>query len=880
MIQSSEVILRQHPYIDHLYSRYKKDPTQVDKSWHTFFKNLEKKNFANTTSNAFAKEMAVAQLIKQYRTKGHTQAHVDPLTAPTTLASFDTSYFGLTVEDLSFGFESIQPLQIATLGQAIEKLKKIYCHTIGFEYQHIQDTYIKKWLQDKIEKNFYALTVHPSIQKHIAQKLLSAQNFESFLQKRYLGQKRFSLEGGESMIVALDTCIQKSVQNYMHTVVIGMAHRGRLNVLANILQQPLSMLFGLFEEKNVTEYGDVKYHLGYHHHIQQTQIQLLPNPSHLEFVNAVAQGYAKAIAQKNLIPSQNVMPLLIHGDAALAGQGIGYELAQMSQLPAYNVGGIIHLVINNQIGFTTETTVARTSFYCTDVAKVIDAPVLHVNGDDPEAVYFAMQLAFSFRQKFARDIFIDLVCYRKYGHNESDEPRFTQPTLYQKIRNHTHVVQKYTEKLLANHVIDESFVQAYNINEQQKLQKALDITKQFSSIEPHLNDTHKFPSSLSVIPTTVSLETIHILIEKLTSFPQGFTPLKQIKKLFEKRRYLYSQEKKIDWATAELLAYATLLLSHNPVRLVGQDVQRGTFSHRHAVLKDSLTNLTYPLLNHLHPEQALCTIENSLLSENAALGFEFGYALAHTQALTIWEAQFGDFSNGAQVIIDQFIGSAKAKWGIAQGLVMLLPHGYEGQGPEHSSARLERFLQLCAQENLQIANLTTPANLFHLLRRQALSPQKIPLVIMSPKSLLRHPKVLSAVEDCTTQGFLPVIDDALVAKTYVRKILFCSGKIYYELLQKRVQEKKNDVAIIRIEVLYPFPQKSFEKILQTYPQKITYAWVQEEPENMGACHYIKNNLSHFNDCQYITRAASPTPATGYGCIHRQEQEQILNQAFQ
>ncbi len=871
-------------YIESLYLAYKKNPNQIDNSWKSIFDKKTSTSDAkiSSTYTPTTKEINVYRLIEHYRNFGHRQAHIDPLYPPKNDSSFSLSHFDLHQKDLKSTFQAIKPLHTINLAHAIDKLKKIYCDSIGFEYSHIQDENIKYWLQKNIENNFFTFQIDPQIQKHIIQQLLSAQLFENFLQKKYLGQKRFSLEGATSALIAIDTLIQEGIQNNTQAIMIGMAHRGRLNILANILHKPYQEIFGAFEGKNITKYGDVKYHLG---HIYQKKtakqalcnIHLLPNPSHLEFVNAIVQGYTRATQEKKNISTKNIIPLIVHGDTALAGQGIAYELIQMSQLPAYNIGGTIHLVINNQIGFTTEVESARTSKYCTDIAKVIDAPVLHVNGDDPEAVYCAIKFAYAYRQNFSKDIFIDMVCYRKYGHNESDEPRFTQPQLYTTIQHHKDVLQKYTEKLLHKNIITHHFIQQYTADYNQKLQNAINTLKNSHDICHKIQPATKQLAEKK-IETNIKIKTLNLVIEKLTTLPTNFTPLKQIIKLIEKRKNLFFQKKKIDWATAELLAYATLLLENFPIRLVGQDVERGTFSHRHAVLKDIKTNISYNILNHLHKEQAYFTIENSLLSENAALGFEFGYTMAHAQALTIWEAQFGDFVNGAQVIIDQFICSAQAKWSINSGLVMLLPHGYEGQGPEHSSARLERFLQLCAQHNLQIANLTTPANFFHILRKQHMCTKKVPLVIMSPKSLLRHPKVVSTIEDFTSKYFEPIIDDTIVEKDKVKKILLCTGKIYYELFSRREDENIQDVAIIRIEQLYPFPQKTFEHILNKYPKKIIYKWVQEEPKNMGACMYIKEILSAYN-VQYITREASATPATGHLAIHYQEQKDIIEKAF-
>jgi 2-oxoglutarate dehydrogenase E1 component len=720
--------------------------------------------------------------------------------------------------------------------------------------------------------------------------------FENFLHTKYIGQKRFSLEGGETTIAALDTIINKAAEMGVSEAIIGMAHRGRLNVLANVMGKTYENIFNEFEGTAVPDLtygdGDVKYHMGYASQIitpsgKGIDLKLAPNPSHLEAVNPVVEGYARAKADV-LYKSDydRVLPILIHGDAAVAGQGIVYEVTQMSKLSGYYTGGTIHFVINNQVGFTTDFEDARSSIYCTDVAKIVDAPVLHVNGDDPEAVVFCAKLAVEFRQDFNRDIFIDMVCYRRHGHNESDEPKFTQPALYNVISKHPNPREIYNKKLIARGDVDAELAENMDAEFRSMLQDRLNLVKQNPLPYAYQKNEEDWkalrrstPEDFEKSPETgISQGNLEKIANALTKVPENFKPLKQIDKLLKERKQMFFETKQVNWATAELMAYGSILLENKVVRLSGQDVQRGTFSHRHAVLRDADTNEAYDSLDYIDENQMDFKIYNSLLSEFGVLGFEFGYAMANPHALVVWEAQFGDFANGAQVMIDQFITPCESKWQRMNGLVMLLPHGYEGQGPEHSNARPERFLQLSAEYNMIVANITTPANFFHLLRRQLTWPFRKPCVVMSPKSMLRHPLCVSPVEQFTSGNFQEVIGDTTVKPKQVRKVVICSGKIYYDLQEERQNAKIEDVAIIRIEQLHPFPAKQLYTLLAAYHKNVKICWVQEEPENMGAWNYILR-VYQYATMELISRKASASPATGYAKVHAKEQAEIIKKAL-
>ncbi|SOD88489.1 2-oxoglutarate dehydrogenase E1 component [Spirosoma fluviale] len=932
MDQYSYIANSDAAYVDQLYQSYKQDPQTVDESWQQFFKGFEfsltygEKANGNGTgsqgepgkSNGAAlngssgngqttakpvdashaeKEVSVASLIKAYRSRGHLLAKTNPLRErKDRQPRVDLPDYALSEADLDTVFESGKLLGIgpATLRVIMDSLRKIYAGEIGFEYMYIRELDVKNWLRNKIEKE--ALVFMPTLdeKKRILEKLNEATVFENFLATKYLGQKRFSLEGGEVTIPALDTIISQAADMGVEEVMIGMAHRGRLNVLANILGKSYESIFDGFEG-NVPEQvhgdGDVKYHLGYSSLTEtksgkQISVKLAPNPSHLEAVNPVVEGFVRAQADEEYQGNfTKIMPILIHGDAAVAGQGIVYEVTQMAKLAGYTTGGTVHFVINNQIGFTTDFEDARSSIYCSDVAKIIDAPIFHVNGDDPEAVIFCAKLAVEFREKFNRDVFIDMVCYRRYGHNEADEPKFTQPTMYNIIEKHQNPREIYKELLIKRGDVDAELAQRMDTEFKKQLQDRLDRVKQKAEIpyKPLRLDLDwaelRFsePSDFEKSPETgVPVETLETIGKALVKLPEGFKPLKQIDKLLKDRQTMLTDTKTVNWGTAELLAYGSLLLDGRPVRLSGQDVQRGTFSHRHAVLHDSETNASYSSLDYIKEDQQKFQIFNSLLSEYGVLGFEYGYAMANPHALVIWEAQFGDFSNGAQLIIDQFIAAGESKWGIQNGVTMLLPHGYEGQGPEHSNARPERYLQLYAEYNMVVANITTPANLFHAMRRQLAWTFRKPLVIMSPKSLLRHPKCVSPLEDLTKGAFQEIIDDSYAQAKKVKRVLLCTGKVYYDLLDKQQADQRDDVAIVRIEQLAPLSKTQLNAVLEKY-KKAEIFWVQEEPENMGYWTYLlRIGLTY----PVISRKASASPATGYPKIHSQEQADIVRRAFE
>ncbi len=902
-------------YIEELYKSFKEDPDSVDQSWQKFFEGfdfsldfkekeiLDKKingedAFELVDEQDIIPETKVRELIHAYRTRSHLRSDTNPIRPRRKHKVYlDLEYFGLSEADLDLEFEVGKRIGIgrASLRKILETLEKVYLRSIGFEYMYIRDPDIMDWFKKKAEHEY--LNYSPSIEekKQILFKLNEAVVFENFLHTKYIGQKRFSLEGGENTIPALDTIISIAVENHVQEVIIGMAHRGRLNVLANIMGKTYEEIFSEFEGNTTPDltygYGDVKYHLGFTSEIKTSQnkslyLKLSPNPSHLEAVDSVVLGYARGQIDDEYNGDENkVLPILIHGDAAIAGQGIVYETTQMSNLEGYRLGGTIHIVINNQVGFTTDYDDARSSIYCTDVAKIIDAPVLHVNGDDAEAVIFAAKLAVEFRLNFKKDIFIDLLCYRRHGHNESDEPKFTQPKLYNLIAKHPNPREIYTRRLIERGDVDADLAQNMDREFRNLLQDRLNQVKQHplpykpQKIEKEWELLKKpSPDDFEKSPNTGIPETrIDIIGRALTTLPEGFKALKQIEKLIQNRKDNFFKQKMLSWADAELLAYGSLLLEKKIVRMSGQDIKRGTFSHRHSMVFDAETNEPYCFLCNIGKNQEKFRIFNSPLSEIGVLGFEYGYAMATPKALVIWEAQFGDFANGAQVLIDQFIASAEIKWQRMNGLLLLLPHGYEGQGPEHSSARPERFLQLAADYNMIVANITMPANFFHLLRRQVIWGFRKPCIVMSPKSLLRHPEVISPIEDFTKGRFLEIIDDQAVDKKNVRRVLLCSGKLYYDLLQEKRNNSHNDIAIVRIEQLYPFPEKQLKRLLKNY-SNAEIVWIQEEPENMGAWNFllrIGKNLIH----RGISRKPSASPATGYSKIHFEEQIELMIKAF-
>ncbi|WP_026210859.1 2-oxoglutarate dehydrogenase E1 component [Flexithrix dorotheae] len=900
-------------YIDEMYKSYKENPDSVDTSWQRFFEGFEfsQANYGQNGEEAAGgvvdqsqahKEIAVNELIEAYRLRGHLESKTNPVRERLNRkALLEIEHFGLSESDLKTVFQSGKKIGIgpATLEDIIKKLRTIYCGKIGFEFSSIREPEIHEWFRQKVEEEFPKFTLTSDEKKRVLEKLNEAVVFENFLHTKYVGQKRFSLEGGESTIPALDAIINHGSELGIQEVVMGMAHRGRLNILTNIVRKTYEEVFNEFEGAALPDEtmgdGDVKYHLGFSSQIntlngKEVTVNLLPNPSHLEAVNTVVLGNVRAKADKiyNNDPKK-ILPILIHGDAALAGQGIVYETAQMSNLKGYKVGGTIHFVINNQVGFTTDFTDARSSIYSTDISQIIEAPEIHVNGDDPEAVVFAVKLAVEFRQKYQKDIMVDMVCYRRHGHNESDEPKFTQPKLYNIISKHPNPREVYSKQLTQRGDFDAKIAKTLEkefkklLNDRLKDVKQNPLPYREQPFEKRWNEMRKStPEDFDQSPeTSIPLESALKIADALTSYPKDFKPLKQIEKLMKERKNMFFESKMLNWAAAEALAYGSILLENKIVRLTGQDVERGTFSHRHSILNDAETNERHCNLCNIDPgNQAPFMIYNSLLSEYGVLGFEFGYSMANPNALVIWEAQFGDFANGAQITIDQFITSCESKWNRMSGLVLLLPHGYEGQGPEHSNARPERFLQLAAEYNIIVANITTPANFFHLMRRQVTWPFRKPCVVMSPKSLLRNPKAVSPIDDFTSGNFKEIIEDDY-AKPYnkVEKVLMCSGKIYYDLLEKQQQDKRKDVAIIRLEQIHPFPEKQVEAALSKYKNMTKLVWVQEEPVNMGYWTFLLRTYYKRKDLELVARKPSASPATGFSKLHNEEQQKIVMAAF-
>ncbi len=911
-------ITNSHPsFIENLYNDFVKDPSSVDVDLRKFFEGFDfaiangvsSKNtdtpavqtapFAAAEGIDWMHEIRVYRLILGYRNKGHLIATTNPIRPRRDRgANLDLAFFGLSDADLdkTFHVGNLVGLGSTTLKNILAHLQKAYASSVGIEFKYISDQKKIDWLTKEMEHNFNT-PLSLEKKKRVLDKLNQGVIFEKFLHTKYIGQKRFSLEGGETTIAALDEIINTAANNDVKEVVIGMAHRGRLNILANIMGKTYEQIFSEFEGTAIMDQtmgsGDVKYHMGYGSEVttdegKEIHLKLMPNPSHLEAVDPVVVGFARAKADVLYASDfDKILPILIHGDASVAGQGIVYEVLQMSNLRGYFTGGTIHFVINNQIGFTTDFDDARTADYCTSAAAMIQAPVLHVNGDDPEAVVKCATIATRYRQAFNSDIFIDMVCYRKHGHNEGDDPKYTQPHLYALIDKHPNPREVYVKQLLENGETD-----AQNLAKDMEkkfwsdLQERLDEVKQkplpYHYQQPELvwkSLRKATPEDFHASPVTAIPEAeVRRLFKGLMTWADGFTPLKKVEKLLQDKVKLLEVENKIDWATGELLAYSSILVENKIVRMSGQDVQRGTFSHRHAVLRDEVTDRKYTRLNHFQENQEKFRIYNSLLSEYGVLGFEYGYAMANPNALTIWEAQFGDFCNGAQTMIDQFIAAGEQKWNRMNGVVMLLPHGYEGQGPEHSSARMERFLQMCAELNMVITNITTAANFFHALRRQLVWSFRKPLINFSPKANLRFPGSYSHINEFTQGGFKEVIDDTTVVDTSaIKKVLFCSGKIYFDLAERKVKENRTDIAIVRVEQIYPTPEKQLKALHEKYSKAIWF-WVQEEPLNMGAATFLKMNLQSIN-FGIISRHASASTATGYSKVHKQEQEEIVNTAF-
>ncbi|GEP94114.1 2-oxoglutarate dehydrogenase E1 component [Chitinophaga cymbidii] len=904
-------VTNSHPaYIESLYQEYRKDPATVDPEWTKFFEGFDfavsnangkvdaKGTAGPVSSEQFAKELGVYRLIQAYRKKGHLIAKTNPIRErKDRSANLDLKHFGLADADLKTEFFAGQIIGLGrtSLEKILQHVKTVYASTVGVEFTYINDLDKIEWLQKELETTFKKpLAVEQK--KRILSKLNQGVMFEKFLHTKYIGQKRFSLEGGETTIPALDAMINTAAEYGVQEAVIGMAHRGRLNVLANILGKTYEQIFSEFEGTATPDTtmgsGDVKYHLGFRASIQtasgkEVNLQLTPNPSHLEVVDPVVVGFARSKADVIYNSDYDkILPILIHGDAAIAGQGVVYEVAQMSKLRGYYTGGTMHFVINNQIGFTTDFEDARSSDYCTSVASIVQAPVFHVNGDDVEAVVKIAEIATRYRQEFNSDIYIDMVCYRKHGHNEGDDPKFTQPKLYAAIDKHPNPREVYSQQLIANGDVDAAIAQEMEKAFWADLQERLDEVKQhplpykYQQPERWWQELRKAtPEDFLKSPdTAITPEQLQQIFKAMMEIPAGFKPLRKVEKLLQDKQKLFDEQGQLDWASGELLAYGSLLLEGRDVRLSGQDVKRGTFSHRHAVLRSEETDEEHNRLSKISENQGKFRIYNSLLSEFAVLGFEYGYSIANPYALTIWEAQFGDFMNGGQTLIDQFITSAETKWQKQSGLVMLLPHGYEGQGPEHSSARLERFLQQCAEYNFFVTNCTTAASFFHALRRQLAEPFRKPMINFSPKANLRHVRSYSPVSDFTQGGFKEVLDDPFITDaSRVKKVLLCSGKMYFDLSEKQIKEDRKDVAIVRLEQLYPLPVAQLEGIQQKY-KGATWFWVQEEPLNMGAASFLQMNLKQFN-YGVISRNPSAATATGYAKVHAQEQQEIIDTAF-
>ncbi|HOK60171.1 MAG TPA: 2-oxoglutarate dehydrogenase E1 component [Tenuifilum sp.] len=885
--------------IDELYRMWKSNPNSVDEGWQKFFLGFDLAiSGSYSAQDCIAdSEFKVIKLIEAYRMRGHLFTKTNPVrTRRSYSPTLDIENFGLGTKDLDNRFKAGELIGLpnATLSEIIERLNRIYCRSIGVEYMYLREPKLVDWIQSRVEGTQNHTQFSPDQQKHILYHLTAAVGFEQFIHRKFVGQKRFSLEGLEALIPALDTTIEHGAEHGVKEFVIGMAHRGRLNVITNIMRKPYEEIFAEFIGEaydDESTLGDVKYHLGYSNTIEtdkgkMVRLHLVPNPSHLETVGPVAEGIARARIDDAYQGDVNsLIPIIIHGDAAVAAQGVVYETIQMSRLSGYSTGGTIHIVLNNQVGFTTNYIDARSSTYSTDVAKVTLSPVFHVNADDPEALLHVIRLAVEFRQTFHRDVFIDLLGYRKYGHNEGDEPRFTQPVLYDLIAKHPNVRDIYTSKLVETKVISVEDAATIRKNYDTMLEERFVLAQANPKIRigrfiPEKSSSYRYSSSndFEKSPDTgVSKEMLNMVSNALLELPSGIDFFKKLVKIIDERRENYTQQK-VDWAMAELLAYGTLIAEGHPVRLSGQDSERGTFSHRHSVYSIQGSEEKYYPLQNIPNTRAKFSVYNSLLSEYGVLGFEYGYSVALPNGLTIWEAQFGDFHNVAQVIIDQYISSAEDKWGLQSGLVLLLPHGFEGQGPEHSSARIERFLTLSARNNMQIVNATTPANFFHVLRRQLKRDFRTPLVVFTPKSILRHPKNISTLQELESGSFLEVIDDSNVDEKAVSRVVFCSGKIYYDLLQRKEELDVKDIALVRIEQLYPFPSRQVEKILDRYPNAKKWLWVQEEPQNMGAWNFVKDRITGV-PLEVISRAPSGSPAVGLSKIHNLEQKEIITKVF-
>ena len=885
-----------------LYDQYLINPDSVEPSWRAFFQGfdfgMEQQADVEIPEDVL-KEFRVVKLIDAYRGSGHLFTKTNPVRRRRQYSpTLDIKNFGLDQDDLKTVFSAgdIIGIGAATLADIIIHLERIYCESIGMEYMYIRHPERVNWIQKWINKNGNHPNFNNDQKKQILKKLNEAVTFEQFLHTKYVGQKRFSLEGGESLIPALDALIETAALDGVEQFVVGMAHRGRLNTLTNIFGKSATDIFSEFDGKDYEEEvfdGDVKYHLGWTSNRMTdsglwVNLNIAPNPSHLEAVNAVVEGIARAKQDRTYAEQPNkVMPILIHGDAAIAAQGVVYEVIQMAQLDGYKTGGTIHIVVNNQIGFTTNYLDGRSSTYCTDVGKATLSPVLHVNADDVEAVVHAMHFAVAYRNRFKRDVFIDLLGYRKYGHNEGDEPRFTQPKLYKAIANHKNPRDIYAEKLISERVITHHELEQMEREYKARMEENLEVSRkeQNTIITPFMQDEWegfqrvKVDGMLGRIDTSCDIGILEKVGSAITKLPEDKSFIRKIQRLIGERYKMFFETKTLDWAMGEMLAYGSLLAEGHDVRVSGQDVERGTFSHRHAVIKVEDSEEEVILLNSISEDQGQFSIYNSLLSEYGVMGFDYGYALARPKALTVWEAQFGDFSNGAQIMIDQYLSSAEDKWKLQNGLVLLLPHGYEGQGAEHSSARMERYLQLCAKDNMYVVDVTTPANLFHVLRRQVKPNFRKPLVVFTPKSLLRHPKVVSNVDEFTTGSFQPIILENEIPVKNTKTLVFCTGKFYYDLIDEREKQGRDDVAIIRLEQLFPLPKNEIENILADYAHVSDVVWAQEEPRNMGAWSHLLLHLPAAQQFRVASRRFYGTPAAGSATRFKRRHQQVLDYVF-
>lgn len=884
--------------VEALYQQYKKDPASVDPAFVSFFKGFDfaLANFRGSSGDYIDKEFNVINLIHGYRQRGHLFTKTNPVRARRQYhPTLDLETFGLSESDLDTVFQAGRQIGIgpAPLRQIVQHLQDTYCQSVGVEFLYVRIPEVVAWLREKMESVKNLPDYDKERKETIFRFLKRAVGFEAFIHKRFVGQKRFSLEGSEGLIPGLKALLNKGGELGAEEFVIGMAHRGRLNVLSNVLGKPYRQIFKEFvadEYDDTVSLGDVKYHLGFDNVVKtlskEVRVSLLPNPSHLEAVTPVAEGLARSRVEHAYQGDfDKVVPVIVHGDAAVAAQGVVYEVVQMAKLPGYKTGGTIHVVVNNQVGFTTNYIEARSSTYSTDVGKVTNSPVFHVNGDDPEAIVYVFELAMEYRQRFNTDVFIDILSYRKYGHNEGDEPRFTQPTLYKVIASHPNSRDIYGRELVKQGVMSAKELQAKIDRFDAYLEKEFEASGKIDKLSiarfmPDLWSSYRYPKTEDfekAVATGVPLERLHALCAQLNHLPENRTFFSKVYKILEERKKMMDSGR-ADWAMAELMAYATLVTEGHPVRLSGQDAERGTFAHRHASFTVEDMNERYMPLRHLDDNPASFNAYNSLLSEYGVLGFEYGYALGVPNGLTIWEAQFGDFFNVAQVIVDQYISSAEEKWGLMNGLVLYLPHGFEGQGPEHSSARMERFLNLAARNNMQVMNFTTPANLFHALRRQMKRDFQVPMVVFTPKSLLRHPKCVSSLEDFQDGGFEEVIDDVNVDVDEVSRVVLCCGKIYYDLLARKEELEARDVALVRVEQLHPFPKKQVAAVLKKYKNARLKLWVQEEPENMGAWNYVRSMLPG-EALVPVARLASASPATGLLGLHNVGQREIIGRVF-